>query len=157
MDRPLNIPFDFVLEELAPLNPVVGRMFGCFSIYLDGKLIFILRDRPTYPEDNGVWISTTAEHHASLLEELPSMRSIAMFGPEPTGSQIIPFESDDFDRDVLRACAMVRRGDLRIGKIPKRKKKPVKNKKTPPKKATSLNSKSRKPVTTSKKKVSTKI
>lgn len=119
----VQIPFDFVLEELAELNPIVGRMFGSFSIYIDGKIIFILRDRESFPEDNGVWIATTAEHHETLRKDLPTIRSIAIFGPGPTGWQIIPFESDDFDRDVLKACQLVRRGDPRIGKIPARKKK----------------------------------
>lgn len=135
MEKPLNVPFDFVLEELEALNPVVGRMFGSFSIYIDDKIIFILRDRESSPEDNGVWIATTAEHHSSLLEDLPSMRSIAMFGPGPTGWQIIPFESDDFDRDVLKACALVRKRDARIGKIPQRKKSKVAKKPTAKKKS----------------------
>lgn len=128
MERSQNIPFDFVIDELESMNPVVGRMFGCFSIYIDDKIIFILRERESSPEDNGVMIATTAEHHDSLQKDLPSMRSIAMFGPGPTGWQVIPFESDDFDRDVLRACALVRRGDPRIGKIPARK--PKKSKAT---------------------------
>ena len=123
MERPQNIPFDFVLDELESMNPVVGRMFGSFSIYIDDKIIFILRERDSSPEDNGMWIATTAEHHETLQKDLPSMRSIALFGPGPTGWQIIPFESDDFDRDVLKACALVRRRDPRIGKIPARKRK----------------------------------
>ncbi len=121
-----DVPFDFVLEELAALNPIVGRMFGCFSLYIDGKIIFILRARESSPEDNGVWIATTAEHHESLQKDLPSIRSITLFGPGPTGWQVIPFESDHFDQDVLKACQLVRRGDLRIGKIPATKRKKTK-------------------------------
>lgn len=126
--RPDGIPFDFVLDELDSVNPVIGRMFGCFSVYVDEKIVLILRDRTQNAEDNGVWIATTSEHHNSLAAELPSMRSIGIFGPGPSGWQMIPIESDDFDRDVLYVCKLIRRRDPRIGKVPARKK-PKKNKK----------------------------
>jgi hypothetical protein len=115
------IPFDFVLEELESKNPIVGLMFGCYSIYVDGKIVLILRDRPSSPEDNGVWIATTVQHHESLLKDLPTMRSIGVLGAGITGWQVIPTESDYFERDALKACQMVILDDVRIGKIPKPK------------------------------------
>lgn len=95
-------------------------MFGARGIYVDGKIVFIMRDRPTSVNDNGVWLATTGEHHASLLSDFPAMRSIELFGPGPTGWQVLPIDSDDFEDSVLRACQFVRNGDPRIGKIPKR-------------------------------------
>ena len=117
------MPFDFVLDELAELTPVVGRMFGCYSIYVGSKIVLILREGKTALEDNGVWIATTKEHHESLARELPSMRSIALFGTSgPTGWQVIPSESDSFEEEVLHVCNLICRGDVRVGKIPKPKK-----------------------------------
>ena len=132
MERPTalsGMPFDFVVEALETVDPIIGRMFGCFSIYVGGKIVLILRDRKDSPQDNGVWIATTAEHHSSLGAELPSMRSIEIFGPGPTGWQVIPTESDSFDQEVLHVCRLIKRGDIRVGKIPKlkRKKKPKKS------------------------------
>ena len=105
----------------------------------------ILREKPGDTQDNGVWLATTEAHHASLLKDFPSMRSIAVFGGTVSGWQVLPAERDDFEDAALRACAMVRAGDLRIGKVPKPKgtktpktpkapatKKPVAAKKKPP-------------------------
>ncbi len=86
-----------------------------------GIFIFILREKSTAIEDNGVWLATIAEHYSSLQDEFPSMCLIQMFGPGPTGWQILPCDSDDFEEAVLRACELVHRGDFRTGKIPKAK------------------------------------
>lgn len=58
------------------------------------------------------------------------MRSVAVLGPGVTGWQNLPETSDDFEDAVLRACALVRAGDLRIGKVPKSKQKKLAAKKT---------------------------
>lgn len=47
------------------------------------------------------------------------MRSIKIFGPGPTGWQVLPADAGDFEESVLRACEMVLADDPRIGKIPK--------------------------------------
>lgn len=115
-------PFDFVLEELAELGPWTRPMFGCTAVYVEEKIVFILRDK-TPREDSGVWVATTKEHHASLRRELPNLRSITVFGGGETGWQVLPVDADDFEEAVLRACAMVRAGDARIGKVPKPRRK----------------------------------
>jgi hypothetical protein len=120
--RAAKLPFDFVLQELSPLDPTTRPMFGCHSVYVDEKIVFILRDRGAPPEDDGVWIATTQDHHASLRREMPSLRSITVLaGGGVTGWQMLPAASDDFEESVLRACALVRAGDARIGKVPKKK------------------------------------
>lgn len=116
-----KVPFEFVLEELASLQPYTKPMFGCTSVYVDDRIVFILRDKPEPKKDRGVWVATTAEHHKSLRNDLPSMRSIALFGPGPTGWQVLPDSSPRFEDDVLKACQIVLKGDPRIGKVPKRK------------------------------------
>lgn len=112
-------------------------MFGCYSIYVGLKIVLILRDRRNPAEDDGVWVATTAEHHESLRKEIPSLRDIALFGPGPTGWQVIPVDSDSFDDDVARVCQLIRKDDERVGKIPKKKAKKEKPKvsKAKPKKS----------------------
>ena len=117
-----KLPYDFVLQELAELEPFTRPMFGCHSVYVEDKIVFILRDRGKPREDDGVWIATTEEHHASLRRELPSLRSIQVLaGSGVTGWQMLPADADDFEESVLRACAMIIAGDSRIGKVPKKK------------------------------------
>ncbi len=121
------IPFEFVLDEIAEMAPYTRPMFGCTAVYVADKIVFVLRDRPTSPDDNGVWIATTKEHHASLREELPELRSIPVLGDGVTGWQVLPASAPDFEESVLRACALVRASDPRIGNIPKpRRPKPPK-------------------------------
>jgi len=115
-----KVPFDFVLSELADLEPWTRPMFGCTGVYLEEKIVFVLRDGKD-DDDNGVWVATTKEHHASLRRELPSMRSIGVFGVGETGWQVVAKGAPDFEECVLRACALVRAGDPRIGKVPKPK------------------------------------
>lgn len=119
-----SVPFEFVLEELANhsyLQISTKPMFGCIAVYSGEKIVLILRDRPKTPEDNGVWLATSAEHHESLREIFPSMRSLKSFGDRETGYQILPADSPDFESAVMRACELVAKDDPRIGKVPKPK------------------------------------
>ncbi|CAN5706492.1 hypothetical protein BH10BDE1_BH10BDE1_02820 [soil metagenome] len=112
--------FNFIFEELSDLDIESKPMFGARGVYYDGKIVFILRDRPSSPQDNGLWIATTGEHHESLRNEFPEMRSIELFGPGPTGWQNIPLESETFEESALRICELIRARDPRVGKIPKK-------------------------------------
>ena len=98
-------------------------MFGCHALYVGEKIILILRERKDHTEDNGVWIATSSEHHASLKKEFPSLRSIQVLGEKETEWQNISAGADDFESSVIRICELIKKGDKRIGKIPKRKKK----------------------------------
>lgn len=124
-----KIPFEFVFDYLLPLEPVTKPMFGCHALYLGEKIVLILRDRKDHPEANGVWLATSAEHHESLKQELPSMCSIYILsdGKAKTNWQMLPSDADDFESSVIRVCEMVRHGDKRIGKVPKAKKKKAKS------------------------------
>ena len=115
------IPFEFVLEELDSVSPYTKPMFGAVGVYVGDRIVFILRDRPALPEDNGIWLATTGEHHKSLQKTFPNMRSLKMFGPGPTGWQILPLDADDFEESVLNACQLILKNDVRLGKIPKTK------------------------------------
>jgi hypothetical protein len=118
------IPHEFVLDALEPLRPLTRPMFGCLAVYLGDRIVLILRDRETNPEDNGVWLATTAEHHAGLGRLFPSMRSIQLFGRSVTHWQVLPADAADFEAAALRACALIKAGDPRIGKVPKRRVRP---------------------------------
>jgi hypothetical protein len=118
-----KIPFEFVIERLLNLDPVVKPLFGCHAIYAEGKILLVLRNRADHTDDNGVWIATSEVHHASLLKEFPSMRSIDLLGNGQTNWQVLPLNSDDFEESVMLACDLILQRDPRIGKIPKIRKK----------------------------------
>lgn len=118
-----TIPFDFVLEALLPADPLVRPMFGGYALYVKTKIMLMLRRKEGSSADNGVWIATTYDHHESLRKDFPSMRSITVFGGEESGWQVLPEESDAFEEEALKACRLILKGDLRIGKVPKPKKK----------------------------------
>jgi hypothetical protein len=117
MRREKPAPHAFVLDALERLAPTTRPMFGCLAVYVEDKIVLILRDKQG-GDDNGVWIATTEEHHKSLRTELPSMRSISVLGSGVTGWQVLPASSADFEDAALHACELILAGDPRIGKIP---------------------------------------
>ena len=94
-------------------------MFGCLAVYVQDKIVLILRDKRDPAADNGVWLATTEEHHRSLRREFPNMRSIQVFGKPVTGWQVLPADAPDFEEAALHACDLVLANDTRIGKIPR--------------------------------------
>jgi hypothetical protein len=113
-----RIPHEFVLGGLASLSPRTRSMFGCLAVYVDEKIVLILRDKQGESADNGVWLATTEEHHESLRREFPEMRSIQIFRKKVTGWQVLPADAPDFEEAALRACELVAARDPRIGKVP---------------------------------------
>ena len=111
-------PHEFVLDAIAALSPRTRPMFGCLAVYVQNKIVLILRDKPDQTADNGVWLATTEEHHQSLRREFPTMRSIKVLGKKVTGWQVLPSDAEDFEEAALRACDLVLAGDPRIGKVP---------------------------------------
>jgi hypothetical protein len=93
-------------------------MFGCLAVYVQDKIVLILRDKREETADNGVWLATTEEYHESLRREFPNMRSIQAFGKEVTGWQVLPADAPDFEEAALRACELIVAMDPRIGKVP---------------------------------------
>ena len=107
-------------------------MFGCLAIYVQDKIVLILRDKLGQTADSGVLLATTVEHHQSLQREFPSMRSIEVLGKKVTGWQVLPADAPDFEEAALRACELVLAGDPRIGKVPgERRARKSKVRKTP--------------------------
>jgi hypothetical protein len=112
------VPHEFILDAIAALSPVTRSMFGCLAVYVEDKIVLILRDRRDGTADNGVWLATTEEHHESLRREFPNMRSIQLFGKEVTAWQVLPVDAPDFEESALRACGLIAARDPRIGKVP---------------------------------------
>lgn len=112
------VPHEFVLDAIAPRLPWTHPMFGCLAVYVEDKIVLILRDKREETADNGVWLATTEEYHESLRREFPNMRSIQVFGKEVTGWQVLPADAPDFEEAALRACELIVARDARIGKVP---------------------------------------
>jgi hypothetical protein len=113
------VPHEFVLDALASLSPETRPMFGCLAIYVGNKIVGVLRDkRDETADDDGMWLATTVDHHKSLKQDFPSMRSIRVLGKKVTGWQVLPADAADFEESALRACEFVIVGDPRIGKVP---------------------------------------
>jgi len=112
------VPHEFVLEALAAMSPWTRPMFGCIAVYVEDKIVLVLRDKAQKPADNGVWLATTKAHHASLQREFPNMRSVRVLGAKVTGWQVLPADAPDFEQAALRACEFIIARDPRIGKVP---------------------------------------
>jgi hypothetical protein len=118
VERRKAVPYEFVLDAIAALSPYTRPMFGCLAVYVKDRIVLVLRDKRESTVDNGVWLATTEEHHASLGREFPNMRSIRVLGKAVTGWQVLPADAPDFEEAALRACELLLAGDPRIGKVP---------------------------------------
>jgi hypothetical protein len=113
------VPHEFVLDAITSLSPETRPMFGCLAVYVKDKILFVLRDkRNETADDDGMWLATTVEHHESLRQDFPNMRSIRVLGKKVTGWQLLPADAPDFEEAALRACEFIQAGDPRIGKVP---------------------------------------
>jgi hypothetical protein len=121
-------PHPFVLEALADVVTHTRPMFGCLAVYVREKIVLILRDKQDGSADDGVWLATTAEHHESLRQDFPNMRSVAVLGREVTHWQVLAVDTPDFEEAALRACELIAARDPRIGKVPKSRSKAIKKK-----------------------------
>ena len=98
-----SVPFEFVLERLESIEVMRRPMFGALALYRGPEIILILREKDSHREDNGVWVATSHEHHESLRKDLPSLRTIYLFGDKITNWQNIPSEGLGFEEEALRA------------------------------------------------------
>ena len=112
-----EIPYEFVLERLARLGLTTKPMFGSLGVYLDERVLFILRRKGD--ADDGMWLAFEPEHEAALKALLPGLSKIERLGNVRAWRKLAA-SSPSFEDDVLRVCALVLAGDMRIGKLPDR-------------------------------------
>ena len=112
-----TIPYDFILDYL-PRNVIVKQTFGMYYIYLDKKIVLILRKLSKNLNFNGIWIATTKEHHESLKLDIPAIAGFVLDNGEmhDSGWQMIREDDDDFEASAIRVCELISHRDKRIGK-----------------------------------------
>jgi len=112
-----QLPFPFVLEELASIRPTIKRMFGFTHVYLGDKLLLSLRDSAKQTGTNGLWIYTTTEHIESLAKEFPYLPRRQLWRSKKNAWIILASRLEDFEEYAFKACELILNGDQRIGRI----------------------------------------
>ncbi len=110
------MPFDFLLSDL-PAGIIVTPAIGMFYIYFNGKIVLIFRRTNKNQQHNGIWISTTREHHDSLKADVPAVAQFELEEGFDTAWLLLSDKHDDFESAAVRICQMVSRKDPRIGKV----------------------------------------
>jgi hypothetical protein len=120
-----KLPFQFVLDELELLDPLVKPMFGCHAVYLGEKLVLFLCDSEKWEAQKGLWLPTTPELYASLAADFSTARVLAL---DPAQAKLnkspwllLPANVPEFEAQALHACELILQGDPRIGRLPKQK------------------------------------
>jgi hypothetical protein len=114
-------PFDFVFDYL-PQNVIIKPMFGMHYIYLNRKIVIILRKAATNLDMNGIWLATSKEHHQSLEKEIPALADFVLDNGEMHDSnwRLLRHDHDDFEEAAIKICELISHGDKRIGKETKK-------------------------------------
>jgi hypothetical protein len=120
-----KLPFQFVLDELEPLTPLIKPMFGCYAVYVGEKLVLFLCDSEKWDAQRGLWLPTTPELYASLAADFSTARVLAL---DPAQAKLnkspwllLPAGVPEFEGQALRACELILQRDPRIGRVPKQK------------------------------------
>ena len=114
-------PHQFVLDAIAEMHPMIRAMFGALAVYVGEKIVFLLRDRPSDPQANGVWLAIPAEFQESLHAHFPNAGPVRIMGKDISGWRLLAVDAADFEASALYACELVVRKDPRIGKVPNKK------------------------------------
>ena len=117
----LQVPYAFVLEALAPLHIEVQRMFSGFAIYSGDRLLMMIRNHLTSPQDNGIWLvlSEGADPaDASLRQDFPSIRRIELLRSKIDHWLLVPSDDAAFEPLALHAWDFLLRRDPRLGRVP---------------------------------------
>jgi hypothetical protein len=120
--------FGFIFDHLPADELRVRPMFGAHAIYIGERIVLMVREKNSYPESNGIWVATSPEHHQSLRKEIPALHDVALLSERArkTAWQMIHTGDENFESDALYLCELIRKGDPRIGKVPKSKRKKAK-------------------------------
>lgn len=111
-----KVPHSFILSFFYPVRPAIKKMLGCYGLFVNKKLVMLLRERDNQPEFNGVFVATQPEYFDALSNELHSSNmDFDIDGAEYTWI-FISEDLDDFKEKVKKAAEMIKNGDERIGK-----------------------------------------
>jgi hypothetical protein len=110
-------PYNFVFDYL-PDNIIVRPMFGMYYIYLNKKLMLILRKAGKNLDLNGIWVTTSKQHHQSLQNDVPGLTDFVLDNGEThdSGWRFLKEDNDDFETAAITICELISHGDKRIGK-----------------------------------------
>ena len=111
-----TIPYDFILQSLYPVRLKVVKMLGGYGLYQEKRLLFFLRDRDSELEFNGVFIATQPRFYEELQKEIHHSKMEFDFDGSHNSWIFISEDLDDFKEKVNKACELVKKDDLRIGK-----------------------------------------
>jgi len=133
-------PYSFILEELDGIVTSVKPMFGAYGLYRDHQILMILRKKEKFDNDTGMWLGVVPGAHDSIKKEIPELRDLEMFGPGPTGWQVLGEDLSNFEEVALQICELIKKNDPRIGRTPKSRIKSASTakKNTPPSKKRKL-------------------
>jgi hypothetical protein len=93
------------------------HMFGGLATYYRGRLVAVLMQEGK-KNWRGLLIPTERAHHASLQTDLPSLK------PHPVlGKWLYLSQEEAFEQEAEEVVKLIRRNDIRIGVLPKPKKK----------------------------------
>jgi len=125
-----SIPYPFILESLSSLDPEVRPMFSGHAVYIGEKIVFMLRDSPKSPLDNGLWLVfadefDTSNDPKSLRHKFPSLRRIELLNGKIQHWALLPSDSPNFETESLQACDLILARDPRIGRVPKSRQSPA--------------------------------
>ena len=104
-------------------------MFSGFAVYVEEKIVLMLRDSPKQPKDNGVWLvflETANLADPGIREDFPSLRLIDLLGGKIAHWRLIPADSSTFESEALHACELLLKRDGRFGRIPQSRQTPTK-------------------------------
>jgi hypothetical protein len=127
-----SIPYEFVLEALSRMDLHTRPMFGCTSIYVGEKIMLVLRKKEKTDDDTGIWVCIPDEHVIEMKEAFPMLRGVSFFEDPNSAWQTLHESEPEFEELALKLCALIRKRDPRIGRIPKRKKPKKESRKTKP-------------------------
>ncbi|HNJ57838.1 MAG TPA: hypothetical protein PKG56_08265 [Chitinophagaceae bacterium] len=112
-----HVPYNFILNYLYPLRPTIKKMLGGYTLQLNKKIFFFLRESDTNPEFNGVFVACIAEFFEELQAEIHTSKMEFDLDGSINSWIFISEDLPDFEQKVLIACNLIKDGDVRMGKI----------------------------------------
>ena len=116
-----NVPFPFILEDLAPLRPTIKRAFGFTYVYLEDRLLCGLRESEKQRGSNGLWLFTNSADVDSLGNEFTDLPKRNLWRNGNAAWVILASRLPNFEEYAFRACELILNGDRRIGRLSRRR------------------------------------